>query len=297
MSPRHGAVLIVVAGLAAVIAAMALAFLARMRADADDSAVLVREVQARLMLAAALQYVNESGRLGHGEEAFGWRDVRSGLPGPRDLFGRKLYVGDDLTGIGGAFPAVGGVARCPVQRLIRPPYAIRQDLVPNPIALDPGRSWAELVNHTVPTPQRSSDVYADFAAGDRRPVGGASGQAWFRVRREDIDTFLITCGSGVTLAFRDFAEADAQGFAAAFGSKAAFDHLRAHERLLHARVRWSPAVAGNAHMHYREQGSFVLNPFATPNLPIATADDQPNSRSMMGGFAFIMVLREPPPVW
>lgn len=100
---RKGSLLIIAAGLAAIIATMVLAFLARAQMTAEDSRQTAQLIQARLMLAAACQYVQETSRIGwdlstHStptwaqrypglpadpanlkhEECFGWVDVRGG---------------------------------------------------------------------------------------------------------------------------------------------------------------------------------------------------------------------------
>ena len=103
MSPqarsRAGVVLIVAVGLAAIIATMALALILNMRSDTRESAAVLAHAQSRIMLSAALGYVQESARLGWdglggvggvggvGDnstgETFGWTDYRDGALGPR----------------------------------------------------------------------------------------------------------------------------------------------------------------------------------------------------------------------
>ena len=117
MNHRRGAILIISIGLCAMMAALALGFIARTRVNAAEMNGLVRVTQARLMLSAACAYVLESGRIGwdlsdtfvdaqdnvraswsarypsvadatnavHHEEAFGWVDVRNGQVGPLTL--------------------------------------------------------------------------------------------------------------------------------------------------------------------------------------------------------------------
>ena len=84
-SSRSGTILIIVAGIAALLASLALAFLARQRATAEETLRFTADTQARLMLVAACSYVCEGSRLGydtavatdpHHREAFGWIDVR-----------------------------------------------------------------------------------------------------------------------------------------------------------------------------------------------------------------------------
>ncbi len=102
--PRRGALLVIVTGLAAVIAALCFSLLVRARSDSEAMAVVMREAQARIMLGAACAYVLEAGRIGWGRECYGWRDVRDGMTGPKpDL------VGGDIA----PRMAIGAVARLP----------------------------------------------------------------------------------------------------------------------------------------------------------------------------------------
>jgi hypothetical protein len=104
---RTGSTLIIVAGLASLLLLVSVTFLQRIRADSEESALVVRDTQARIMLVAALQYIQETSRLGWrnntgteaapvfvsdaegggdggpGYECYGWTDVRDGSIGPR----------------------------------------------------------------------------------------------------------------------------------------------------------------------------------------------------------------------
>ena len=100
---RSGTILIIVAGISALMASLALAFLVRSRADVEDAEITMRDAQARIMLAAACSYIMEASRIGwepmkdnprlpdgaqipvstEHDEAFGWIDVRDGGLGPR----------------------------------------------------------------------------------------------------------------------------------------------------------------------------------------------------------------------
>ena len=98
---RHGSVLIISIGLLAVLLALGMAFLARMRLSADESLHIVREGQARIMLQSACHYLMESSRMGWAppllglnasdDEAAtlmatcGWTDIRDGSLGPRPV--------------------------------------------------------------------------------------------------------------------------------------------------------------------------------------------------------------------
>ncbi|MBA3707584.1 MAG: hypothetical protein H0W83_02045 [Planctomycetes bacterium] len=88
-----------IAGLCTIMLTLSITFLVRMRMDTQESMMMVRDSQARIMLVAALQYIQETSRLGWrdmgkigsdpwgdgspGYEGFGWTDVRDGSIGPR----------------------------------------------------------------------------------------------------------------------------------------------------------------------------------------------------------------------
>ncbi len=135
---RQGAILIIVAGMSALLAAMALTFLVRMRSDVEESLLSLQEAQARIMLAAGCNYIQECSRIGWDrypnasggtnagvgtsypaatdandpfpgaspaagavnvhEEAFGWVDIRDGSSGPTTQEGRICYD-PTLTGV------------------------------------------------------------------------------------------------------------------------------------------------------------------------------------------------------
>jgi hypothetical protein len=91
---RSGTVLIVVAGICALLAGLTLTFIARTRSSVAETNAFEAGIQARIMLVAACSYVCESSRIGyeplnndpangpHHVEAFGWIDVRDGSVGP-----------------------------------------------------------------------------------------------------------------------------------------------------------------------------------------------------------------------
>jgi hypothetical protein len=99
---RSGTILIIVAGIAALMASLALAFLVNARSDIEETELTARDAQARIMLVAACSYIMEASRIGwepmnapvddqtaptplsrEHAEAFGWIDVRDGGLGPR----------------------------------------------------------------------------------------------------------------------------------------------------------------------------------------------------------------------
>ncbi len=98
---RTGTILIIVAGVSALLASLAITFLSRMRNDVQESQQMMQEAQARIMLSAACCYIMEASRLGYDTtveevgsgratenksfhlEGHGWIDVRDGTVGPK----------------------------------------------------------------------------------------------------------------------------------------------------------------------------------------------------------------------
>jgi hypothetical protein len=60
----HGSILIIVAGLCSILLMLSMTFVFRMRSEAAESGIILQDAQARIMLVAAMQYVQESSRLG-----------------------------------------------------------------------------------------------------------------------------------------------------------------------------------------------------------------------------------------
>ena len=159
--PRQGTILIIVSGIAGLLASVAIAFLARVRNDVDDMASVVRETQARIMLNAACSFILESSRVGwepnnpNGTtvehlEAHGWIDVRDGSLGPRLNSLSWSTPGQDRDAWNSEMkkakgrPLMNGrdrplwddrkAGRFPMYRMRRPPYAIQLSTGYNPIS-------------------------------------------------------------------------------------------------------------------------------------------------------------------
>jgi hypothetical protein len=285
---RRGTILIIVAGVSALLAALALAFLARVRSDAEETDVVLRYAQAKIMYVAACNYVQETSRLGWSgitnvsvdgipihEEAFGWIDVRNGATGPLDRDKNPLYQP-------GSWPDIGTHVRCPMHVYKRTPYAISMDtghnlMVREPES-DPDYCWPLLKypdpqpavgNGWLPKvypPSISNTNYADFVSGERDASGNlqvrsdSQGKSWFRVYRDGPATFILTCGSGGTLGYKTWSEIPANE-RATFGDQTVFESLRQSEVRLWYRIEWSAAVTetsyhnlhheiATAHEHY-----------------------------------------------
>jgi len=219
MTSRRGAVLIIAVGMAGMLAALIMAFLVRMRGDAQSAQYVVRLAQSRLMLHAALSYVQEASRLGYAQinpvsglctdprEGYGWIDPRdpsvigraaeavafsgrSYLIGPRDRTGNPLWTA-------GTWPAVGTSMRAPMYRHVRPRYAVRPDMTPNAIPSAESRPETfgiPFLIRTDPTPEFdpslgihnpvSAPQRLSWVRGDAEVITGSAGLGWFRVYRE-----------------------------------------------------------------------------------------------------------------
>ncbi len=275
--PRRGTLLIVVAAISALLAALALTFLARMRSDVEESQALVQYAQAKIMLAAACNYVQETSRIGWDryplissgtapstpvvdglnihEEAYGWIDERDGSVGP--LNRSKAQLADMASG---KWPAIGSFVRCPMYVMRRPPYATALTAVYNPMNRDstsPDFCWP-LLKYPDPMPAISNGWtkaggpssatntnYADFEKGDRTPRAQTTNKSWFRVFRDGPSTFVVTCGSGGTNGYRDWSTeiaADPAAVAYFNNDPMLFDDLKNNEIRLWYRIEWTAAV-------------------------------------------------------
>jgi hypothetical protein len=288
---RSGTVLIIAAGVSALMLTVCLAFLARMRLVESEGRYLAGYTQARVMLFAAASYILESGRIGWdglgsedgvgttvSRESFGWVDVRDGELGPR----RYRSWGTNYAGKGtGRFPELYGEAgRFPMHAWTLPPYAISMNATPNPVLtnvnssitppsssqtrhnqlwhkeeVDRGRkAWDAILSNPDPWPvgmrtdpasnwSFSASDQARWVTGDQRPKAESVGRSWFRIYRDGPDTFVVTCGAGGTLGFRDWASVPIADRAASFANDPLlFESLQKSEIRLWYRLAWSAAV-------------------------------------------------------
>ena len=221
---RSGTILIIVAGISALLASLALAFLVRNQSDANESDAFLQEVQARIMLHAACSYIQEASRIGWDDKAnqsavhmetYGWIDVRDGFMGPKPFseapssrtstttirptpFGpgvdlRNLSFNDGIP--------VGIPKRFPMYALKQPPYAIQNRAGYNLINQNPASPDYLQSYLRYPDPQPVTDngwrkdpispggnvLATNFAAwetGDPTPRQSSLGLSWFRLLRE-----------------------------------------------------------------------------------------------------------------
>jgi hypothetical protein len=236
---RGGTILIIVAGICALLASLTLAFIVRTRASTEETLLYEAEVQARIMLVAGCTYVCEAARIGYDtatgvgtdnehQEAFGWIDVRDGSEGPntrisgdtatsvKSLFSPALAERRKRGGalVRPAWPAKGSVARCPMYVMERPPYAVELTAVYNPIVTDSTSPLFGVPYLRKPDPQPVDR--AKFMEKDERPRLESVARSWFRIYREPRlpgaapsdgpATFIITVGGGATAGWRDYDE-------------------------------------------------------------------------------------------
>ncbi len=308
---RGGTILIIVAGICALLASLTLAFIVRTRASTEETLLYEAEVQARIMLVAGCTYVCEAARIGYDtaignehEEAFGWIDVRDGSEGPntritggtatsvKPLFSPLLVERRKPGGpaVRPLWPAKGSVARCPMYVMERPPYAVELTAVYNPIVTDPASPLFGVPYLLKPDPQPVDRVR--FMDKDERPRPESVGRSWFRVYREPRlsapvspstapplpgdgpATFIITVGGGGTLGWRDYDEALAAGsnYAAEFNNdQSFFETLRAQEVRMWFRIEWSPTVASS--MDHNIANSWRLLDNTPPDNKTHTYED------------------------
>ena len=330
---RAGTVLILVAGISALLASLAVAFLVRQRASSEESAAFERDIQARIMLIAGCNFIQETSRIGYDDgsdiwhrEAFGWVDVRQlasdGSPllgpncrgtAPTDVVPLYSTTLTEVSGLHGltidrpAWPAVGGVARCPMYVMERPPYAIQLTAAYNPIVAvqsSPAFGKPYLANPdplpVVANPGGGAAARLDYVTGKRDPRPNSSGRAWFRAFRDGPATFIITCGSGGTAGFASWNEVLGAGASASAqfgGDSALFASLLEQETRLWYRVEWSPAVATsevhnikNAWIDGGSQDYYISFPMNSSE----SIRSQSHAKNMGGTFRYIERLRMAP---
>ena len=366
MTHRSGTILIIVAGISALLASLALTFLARNRSDAQETAATLQDVQARIMLVAGMNYIQECSRIGWDryprtvgepfvsdhptqlndtypwsgvaddtpvpihEETFGWIDVRDGSIGPLTQERRRVWDpaitysdGTADTPTRPRWPAVGGIARCPMHVWKRTRYATRLTASYNPIPTrdtEPGYLMPYLlrpdpqavqvnpaedgIDGDFPSEAIRNRSFADHATGDDAPRVHTASKSWFRVLRDGPTTFIITCGAGGTQGFHSYKEARQNGAGDLFNNDPEyFAVLAAQEVRLWYRVEWSAASAeGTYHwqQHHlmREVDSYLQWPLNASHSWGLGGPRSPSFDKNMGGtFRWHMRLRTEPTFW
>jgi hypothetical protein len=330
MNTRAGTFLIIVAGLCALLASLTVAFLARMRSDAEEMQALVHETQARMMLTAACNYLQEASRIGwepsnstptgdDNTETFGWIDVRDNKIGPKLI---ANGADDDSR-----FP-IRSAKRFDMYLWTVPPYALQLTVSYNPILTtqtapsvpvtdgrfgvpnlsypDPQPVGEATNSFTLANPDGSTVNDANFSrwsAGEKNPRLNSLGMSWFRLYRESGATFVVTCGAGGTRGFRNWTEMSAVERAEFNNDPGFFAQMRLSETRLWYRVEWSAAsLDNNYHMFDRATGDgydhYLLYP-VNPKHTDATSGARGHShlRSFGGTIRWIQRLRNEPTHW
>jgi hypothetical protein len=331
-SPRSGTILIIVAGISALLAAMALTFLAQMRSDVEESQFVLQHAQAKIMLAAGCNYIQETSRIGWDrskdaspsppipvvdglrihEEAFGWIDVRTGKTGPLNRAGESL-MGSDTT----KWPHIGTFVRCPMFLRRVPPFATSLATGSNPILVkDPSspeygyplmrypdpQPLDNLNSYDHASPGSVSDTrYLDFAKGDPTPRTETLGKAWFRVFRDGPGTFIITCGSGATLGYKDWNEIPTDD-QPQFQNREFFYQLKNTELRLHYRVEWTAAGVETSYHNLQHEIARTHDHYETwpPNASHAWSSSRRTQtwlKSPVGTIRWIQRLVMEPTFW
>ncbi len=230
---RRGSILILVAGLCAVMALMATAFLSAMRSEAAHNTRLVQETQNRVSLTGACLFILESAPKWGGGSTGPSGTVAQAMRGPHELAAwtrppwavatRRVYS-----------PLMDG--NNPVAR---PVDEQTYDYRPQAPIVD--RQLTEAHESFRPAyPRKDPTTYLNPSNPQTalpRRVPETLGKAWFRCHHEGQGRFVVTVGAGGTLGHRNWSEASASG---AFSSQAHFEEILATELRAWYRVTWSP---------------------------------------------------------
>jgi hypothetical protein len=318
---RSGSLLVVVAGVAALLLSMTMVFLVRMRTGAEEADAAVRETSAHLMLVAACNYIQEASRLGwddpgtaQHEEGFGWIDVRDGGIGPKDQNGNlpAAYAGSwlDLS-----VPlATRKSARCPMYVMRRPPFAICPVAAPNPIASSGANKGMPYVANPDPIPAvhpvaanlpavpLTPTEWQQYASGDRTPLQNGQEPTWFRLFRDGPASFVVTAGCGGTMGWKAWGEIPTADRTAFNGDQAFWQSMRESEALLWYRVEWSPAVAVpdyyNINNDFAISGSFAADHYFQSSMNWSMGvRNQGHNVNMGGTIRYVQRLMQEPTYW
>ncbi len=331
---RRGSLLIIVAAIAAMMLSMTMVFLVRMRTGAEEADQAVRETSAHIMLMAACNYIQETARIGwddpltsQHEETFGWIDVRDGSIGPKDQSGAMStnFNGSWRDIINITDPKLRPSARCVMNPMRRPPYAIAPVAAPNPIAISGTYRGLPYVRNPDPIPANhpvaagqpavalSAAEWADYVRGDPTPMQTANEPTWFRVFREGRPpapatpppsatygaSFVVTCGCGGTMGWKTWQEIPSAEQSRFNNDPAYWQSLRDAESILWYRIEWSASVATPD--YYTINNDFVFpnsdHYFASSMNATTGIRSQPHNVNMTGTIRYVQRLMQEPDYW
>ena len=349
-SHRSGTILIIVAGISALLASLALTFLVRNQNEANESNAFVQKAQARIMLVAACSYIQESSRIGWDAknnqssvhlETYGWIDVRDGFLGPKPfsespaspipttairptpylLSGSGKDSREQANRTLSSGIPIGEPKRFPMYALKQPPYAIQSRVGYNRINQNSASPDYLQSYLRYPDPQPVTDNnwkqdqnspggtvlstnFASWETGDATPRHQSLGLSWFRLLREpNGSTFLVTCGAGNTMGYRNWSEIqndpNPEG-RTMFPSAEVFRLYIQCETRLWYRVEWSPAImAIDNHLLWHHGGTDDHYEQFPMNLSVRNGDPwgQLVHHNMGGTIPMIERLRTEPANW
>lgn len=188
-----------------------------------------------------------------------------------------------------------------------------------------------------PDPQPLVDpATVAWAQGDRLPRIRSQHLAWFRIYREtaadhdgdgvpfydvvdcnggsspgrngearahppNASIFLVTCGAGASLGFRDWAEVVAAGATEVFNhEESQFNLVRSSETILWYRLEWTPMIGGSAGKGRRQASSSTAyhTGFSVSNALVYDVSAATyRSPAHFGSIRWVQRLDRKPPVW
>ncbi len=230
---------------------------------------------------------------------------------------------------GQKFP-IGVARRFPMHVLTRPPFAISPRVAENPVNLDAPDNGRSYLRNPDPRPaiitttKVSNSVIGgvdwtygtaseknEWAKGDTLGIGAngkhvfkvrqdSVGKSWFRLLREKSGaSFIVTCGAGGTLGYRDWSEVgtDQPLF---FSDPRFFEALRNSEVRLWYRVEWNAATAVpdmQFLQHLREHAFEVGGVAFRGGAAYMDYSGQWRGPNMGGTIQMIQRLVHEPPTW
>ncbi len=189
--------------------------------------------------------------------------------------------------------------------MARPPYAVRADRrlqSDRQRSGEPGLRPPYLTSPdpmpVVAKPMSTPTALNDYLIGDPSARSSSTGMSWFRVYRDGLDTFIITCGAGGSLGFNNWNEVLGAGSQEQFNSDPSmFYAFLGQEVRLWYRVQWSAAVATpevhnikNAWVDGGSQDYYVSFPMNSSQ----SIRSQSHCKNMGGTFRYIERLRFQP---
>ncbi|MDA3962084.1 MAG: hypothetical protein PF961_14930 [Planctomycetota bacterium] len=198
---RSGSILIIAAGLCALLALTATTFLVSMQAETDENEFLLQQTQARVSMVAACSFIMESAPKWGGDASGPSGSLATSMLGPHDMTPWRLppYAITQQR----VFSPMGGDASGNVSASQRPPDEETYDFSVNGRVGFRDRVVADSdpKDRKPVFPRKDPTRYVDasrLATGDDRRIAQVEARAWFRVYHQGGGTFVVTVGAGGT---------------------------------------------------------------------------------------------------